>query len=394
MTAQFKDMGTTMSASMQSQMGDSPVKNWKGVGYLDFPFRSKAAKISDVNYKEFWTKKYACANCVLGCSAVLNVTKGKYKIGETHRPEYETIASFGSILLNNDIETLLYANEICNSQGFDTISAGSTIAFAMECFEHNILTLKETDGIDLTWGNSEGIIKVLEKMVHRDGIGDLLADGAKVAADKLGKGAEEYAMHVHGQDIAMHDPRLNIGFASTYVADPTPGKHTPGGTGIPETGLPLIFPEKGEIPPLPNDSYEEKGRYQKILSIAMLLLNMVGICGFSGWPGIRMPISEYINAITGWELSFEDTSLSGETIMNLRQAFNVREGIKPSDFKLPKRVLGLPPLENGPTKNVTVDVDTLVNDYFQNMDWDMNTGKPSKEKLKELGLDMVIKDLY
>ena len=142
------------------------------------------------------------------------------------------------------------------------------------------------------------------------------------------------------------------------------------------------------------DEYEGKGKPQKTLSIAMLLLNMVGICGFSGWPAIPTPFTEYINAMTGWTNSPEDTARTGEAIMNLRQAFNVREGIKPSDFKIPDRVIGKPPLETGPTKNITVDVDTLARDYFLNMDWDMNTGKPSKEKLEELGLDMVIKDIY
>ena len=386
----FKDMGTTMSIAMEAQMGDSPVKNWGGVGCVDFPMRTMSKKVSDDAYKPYHVKKYFCSSCVIGCGAEMEVPG----IGKTHRPEYETAAAFGSNLLNDDLITVLKCNEICNDQGYDTISAGSVIAFGIECFENGLITIEDTKGIELTWGNKEAIVQVLEAMVKREGIGDVLADGSKYAAQRIGKGSEKYAIHVGGQDLAMHDSRLNSGFGTGYLADPSPGRHTAGGTGYSETGTDLLYPEGKELVKIGRHQYKGKGEHHKMFSNWMQLLDSIGICGFAGWTGMEYPVSTMINAITGWDVTAEEVNQTAERIQNMRQSFNARMGISYKSFSLPDRAVGNPPLKAGPTANVTIDIETMASEFYQANDWDAETGKPSKSKLKELGIEDVIGDLY
>ena len=211
---------------MSAETGDAPVKNWAGVGCVDFPIGSKSWKISDDEVLRYQKKRYQCSLCPLGCGGEMSVDEPGYKLEFTHKPEYETLTSFGTLTLCDDLPTIFKANDMCNRAGLDTISAGSTVAFAIECFENGILTAKDTDGLELRWGDSAAIIALLEKIIAREGIGDVLADGARVAARKIGKGAERYAMEVGGQEVPMHDPRLDPGFGVVYQAEPTPGRHT------------------------------------------------------------------------------------------------------------------------------------------------------------------------
>jgi len=386
----FKDMGTTMSIAAEAQMGDSPVKNWGGVGCVDFPMRTKSNKISDEVYKPYHVKKYFCSSCPLGCGAVMDVPG----IGKTHRPEYETVAAFGSNLLNDDLLTVLKCNEICNNQGFDTISAGSVIAFAIECYEKGLITKEETGGIELTWGNKEAIVQVLEAMVKREGIGEVLADGSKYAAERIGQNSHNFAIHVGGQDLAMHDSRLNSGFGTGYLTDPAPGRHTCGSTGYAETGTNLLYPEGRKLEKINRQQYKGKGEHQKMFSNWMQLLDSVGICGFAGWTGMTYPVSTMINSITGWDVTADEVNETAERIQNVRQAFNARLGISYKKFKLPDRAVGNPPLKTGPTANVTLDIETMAKEFYHANDWDVETGKPSIVKLQELDLHDLIDSLH
>jgi aldehyde:ferredoxin oxidoreductase len=151
----------------------------------------------------------------------------KYQAG-AHKPEYETLGAFGGMCLNDNLESIIMANDLCNRYGIDTISAGAAIAFAMECYEKGIITSKETDGIELTWGSHQAIVAMTEKLARREGFGDVLADGVKVAAERINRGAERYAIHIHGQEPAIHDPRSTPSFATVYRSDPTPGRHMQG----------------------------------------------------------------------------------------------------------------------------------------------------------------------
>ncbi|GAI21169.1 unnamed protein product, partial [marine sediment metagenome] len=166
--------------------------------------------------------------CPVRCGAIIQVKEGPFATkGEVHRPEYETLAALGALCLNDSVESVIRANEICNLYGLDTMAAGSVIAFAMECYENDLISQKDTDGIELTWGNAEAVIAVLEKMARREGFGAVLADGVEKAAERIGKGSEKYAMHIHGQGLPYHDPRVNPCQGTGYLADADPSRHMP-----------------------------------------------------------------------------------------------------------------------------------------------------------------------
>ncbi|MFC1787252.1 aldehyde ferredoxin oxidoreductase family protein [Halobacteriota archaeon] len=390
-TESMSRYGTAMGASSCSEMGDAPCKNWAGVGSRDFPMRTKSYKISDDHVVKYNKRKYACAACPIGCGAIVKIEKGPYSIEEGHKPEYETLASFGSMTLNDNVESIIKANDICNRYGIDTVSAGATIAFAMECYEKGILTKEDTDDIVLTWGNADGIIQVMNKLAKREGFGELLADGVKAAAEKIGKGAEKYAMHVHGQEIPMHDPRLNPSFATTYVTDPTPARHTKGGAGTFELGLSSNPLKDVKLSRVKRFQYKGKGDVHATLSKLHITLDSLGMCQFLGYFG-SFPIIDVMEAVTGWDFSTEELMKIGDRIQALRQLFNVREGIVPSDFKLPDRIRGVPPLPAGPSAGITIDLDSMVEDFYKAMDWSLEDGRPSEEKLKNLGLkEMLIR---
>ncbi|MDY6965558.1 MAG: aldehyde ferredoxin oxidoreductase family protein [Halobacteriota archaeon] len=393
MVEMFGNMGTSGMASVSAQCGDSPIKNWSGIGYLDFPMQSKASKISDDSLDRYRVKKYACQACPLGCGAIMKLDGKRYSYEEDHRPEYENIAAFGMMNLMDDTEAFLKCNEICNRNGMDTISTGSSISFAIECYENGILTDEDTDGLKLTWGNADAIVALTEKIKDREGLGDILADGTKRASERIGKGSEKYAMQVGGQEIAMHDPRLNPSFGTTYLSDPTPGRHTAGGVGFLEWGL-MGLPVSGlEIPKLERYAYTGKGEAQALVSNLAQITNCLGLCLFSGLLG-PMPYVEIINAVTGWDFTLEELVITGERIQTLRQSFNVREGVTASKFSIPDRILGKPPLASGPTANITVDVKSMAKDYYKAMQWDWDSGRPKKERLLELGLEEIAEALY
>lgn len=291
------------------------------------------------------------------------------------------------------MESIIKANDICNRYGLDTISSGVAIAFAMECYEKGILTSEDTDGIELTWGNTEAIIRSLEKLAKREGFGDLLADGVKVAAAKIGKGAEKYAIHVHGQEVPMHDPRLNPSFATTYVTDPTPARHTQGGAAFLEFGITMMPIKEIKIPKIKRHQYSGKGEAHATMSKIQMALGCLGLCQFFGMFSTS-PIIELVEAVTGWKYSAEELMKTGERIQALRQAFNVREGIKPSDLIAPNRIKGIPPLTAGPTAGITINLDSMAKEFYQAMDWNLEDGKPSRERLESLELTDVAKEFY
>lgn len=338
--------------------GDCPIKNWAGVGKEDLP---TAEKISGDNVIKYDVRPYACFNCPVGCGSLQKVESGPYAV-EGHKPEYETLGALGAMTLIDDVESIIYLNHICNNYGLDTIEVGSTVAFAIECYEKGLITKDDTGGIELTWGNTEAVVEMIEKTAKREGFGDVLADGVKFASERIGKGSERYAMHVGGQALPMHDPRqitnpYNMKNALMYIADATPARHTQ-------------RPHEG------------------------FALQATGLCYVIGF--FDGGVEEFVNAVTGWEVTTDDFLIVGDRIATMRQAFNVREGFKPSDFKYPDRVLGKPPLKSGPLAEVTIEkeVEKLVEEYFKSMDWDLETGKPSRNKLIELGLEDVARDLW
>jgi aldehyde:ferredoxin oxidoreductase len=303
-----------------------------------------------------------------------------------HKPEYETMAMFGSNCCNDNLESLIVASDICNRYGVDTISAGACIAFTIECYENGILTLEDTDGLEMTWGNHRAIVAMTEKLVKREGFGDLIADGVKIAAERIGRGSEQYAMHIGGQEVAGHDPRGGWGFAIGYGADPTPGRHNQGGGQHPP-GL--------DIPEVDKQERSGRGLNHKISTNFMHALSALGLCQFvvGSYPNPEQLV-EALQLIAGWEeMTTAELLLTGERVTNVRRAFNIREGVDGS-FKYPDRLRGVPPKTEGPRAGITFTHEEIYNQYLEAMDWDVETCKPSKAKLLELGLEDIADALW
>jgi aldehyde:ferredoxin oxidoreductase len=384
----LKPFGTPFLVDIGVQSGDSPVKNWTGVGMIDFPDFQPIAKEAVMERTE---KRFACYMCPIGCGGCMKEGTGEYQYAAgTRRPEYETTAMFGTNCLNNNLESIIKAGDICDRYGIDTISAGAAIALAIECYEKGLITHRDTDGIEMTWGNHRSIVAMTEKLARREGFGDVLADGVKVAAEKIGKGADQYAIHIGGQELPAHDPKHGFYFATSYRMDPTPGRHFVGSelSDAPE------YPS-GLLPKFDLKSFSGRGGARKIGTSFHQTVVCAGMCLFVFWafPNVE-PIGEFMRAITGWDVTAEELLETGERIANLRQAFNIREGLNPLEFKMPGRVSGRPPLKEGPAAGVTVDEDTMIREYLTAMDWDLKTAKPSKRKLLELGLADVAQELW
>jgi aldehyde:ferredoxin oxidoreductase len=380
----FRAFGTPGIVAGCAEGGDSPVKNWGGAVVADFP---TFTKISGGPVIELQEKRYGCYKCVVGCGGHMKEGNGEYKVAAgSHKPEYETIAMFGTSCLNDNIESIILANDMCNRYGLDTISAGSTIAFAIECYEKGLITKDDTGGIEMTWGNHKSIVAMLDLMGRRNGFGDIIADGSLKASQRIGKGSEKYAMQVQGQEYGAHDPRRGYAFAICYKMDATPGRHTrDSGAGF--AGL--------EKPPFDPNSYFGRGQAQRVGMAFFHVIDSLGLCQFAA---MTLPsanaIMDFVNAATGWNMTVEDAVKTGERIANIRHAFNLREGLNPISFKTPDRMLGKPPLTAGPTGGKTVDEETIVREFCQAMDWDVQTARPSRKKLSELGMEEVSKVLW
>jgi aldehyde:ferredoxin oxidoreductase len=369
---------------------DVPIKNWAGNNLEDFP-EARWSNVAWDGMAEYATKKYACVGCPIACGSILTVEDGKYPVRDVHKPEYETLAAFGPMCLNDDMRSLIYANELCNLHGLDTISAGATLAFAVDCYESGVLTKAETDGLELTWGNSDAHVALLEKMCRREGIGDVLADGAKWAAQKIGRGSEALAMHAGGEMLAMHDPRCFPGWGATYISDATPGRHTRGGTAFAEHGGVNERAYAGMGVPFKLDPYDytDKGRYHALLAGWQHWVNTSGACLF-GVDSMPLDFVGCMNAITGWGLDYAEIVETGNRITTLLHGFNLREGFKPEDFTLPERARGNPPQQTGKLEGVTIDSEGLKRQFYEAMGFDPQTGAIERERLAALGLDDVL----
>jgi aldehyde:ferredoxin oxidoreductase len=396
--ATFRAFGTIVTNVMSSEMGDSPVKNWKGVGMRDYPMATHSIKLAPNLIIDVQEKRYHCYSCPIGCGGVLNLKdKTRFGLDHTHKPEYETCSAFGSLILNNDLDAIYYLNDILNRAGMDTIGAGSAVAYAMECYEQGLLTKADTGGLDLTWGNTEAVIELTKKMIARDGIGDALADGSKAAAARLGKGAQ-LAMHAGGQDLPMHDARLDPGFAVAYSLEPTPGRHTNYCYMYLEMySLHKSFPGLPAVDMIYRKSSRLSTRDREILLAAaskfLQIANGAGSCLFALHCGPNYPLLKYLNAATGWNKSPAEYLEIGERIQALRQAFNVKHGKLPGrDFALPPRTVGEPPIDAGPLKGVVVPFKELNRNFAKAMSWS-EAGKPEAKRLRELGLEDVAAEM-
>ncbi len=386
--------GTSGITVMSAESGDSPIKNWAGVGYADFPM-SRSRKIGAEAIEAYKVKRYGCFSCPLRCGAILEVNDGRYPVGRIHRPEYETLCAFGGLLLNDDLASIFKINDLVNRAGIDSISTGATVAFAIECFENGILTAADTGGLELGWGKSEAIVKLTEMIIEREGLGDILADGVKRAAERIGRGSEAYAVHCGGQEAPMHDPKFDPGTAMAYHCEPAPGRHTVATYQLIELErIDRLFSGVDKLPAFTTHkakyTVKGKGRPMAVGSCYHQLIDCAGACEFGAQIGGPMPLFDWLNAAAGWRRSADDYLLVGERVEQLRHAFNLREGINAiRDFKPHPRTYGDPPQDKGPAKGLTLDQDGLAREFYEAMGWDVADGRPDPARLRRLGLDEV-----
>ncbi|MBW1789003.1 MAG: aldehyde ferredoxin oxidoreductase family protein [Deltaproteobacteria bacterium] len=376
--------GTGGGTSFLLSIGDCPTKNWTTTGTESMP---TCEKLDGSNMDPYKLKGYGCHACTIRCGALVQVKEGPFATqDEVHRPEYETLAALGALCLNDQLESVIKANEICNLYGLDTIAVGGAVAFAMECYEKGLIDKSDTDGIELKWGSGEAVVALTDKIAKREGIGGTLADGVKKAAEIIGKGAEDFAMHIGGHRLPYHDPRMSPSLGAYYIGDSQPACHMgPQGTGLLEKGVPLgsdpsLAAPKSEF----FGDYDKKGDMYATGSAYYQLLSSAGLCALYAI-GFPVPVVELMAPVTGWDLGWEEGIRIGKRILTLRQAFNAREGVRPDQFKMPKRLLE--PLTVGPGTGQKVDFETLRKSYFETLGWDAKTGMPGKQALADLGLE-------
>jgi aldehyde:ferredoxin oxidoreductase len=387
--ASLHDYGTCSGTAVSARSGDSPVKNWGAAGPVDFP-SERAERIAEEAVVALQRKRYGCWGCPIRCGGWVKVSKGAYALSAMpdsmgHKPEYETLWSFGTDLLNDNLESITKANEICNEYGLDTISVGATIAFAIECFEEGIITPRDTEGLELRWGNHSAIVALAEKIARREGLGDVLADGVKVTAEKLGPGAEQYAIHVAAEELPGHDPRFMPALATTYLLDATPGRHTQGG-GWPPPGIKVRGTKMKYI-------YEGQAEDFYKLMTSMHVVNSAGLCMFGHFAYHIDLLPKQLTAATGWDYTLDDIWDTGMRIATMRHVFNLREGHNPLMRNVPGRMVGDPPLQEGKLKGITIDYDRMRRELLEYVGWHPQTTIPSEESLRKLEMEFLLEDV-
>jgi aldehyde:ferredoxin oxidoreductase len=383
----FNTYGTAGITHDAILSGDGPVKNWGGAGTTDFPSACGRRISDDAVVGLDGYKAYGCWHCPIACGGKVTQKGGRFPLelngGVGHKPEYETLAMFGSNLLNADLASIVKVNEICNNLGLDTITVGATIAYAIECYENGLLSKDQTGGLELKWGHAEAIVALTEMIGRRQGFGDVLADGVWAAWKKLGRIGTEYAVHIQGEEIPAHDPKFTPGLASTYWLSATPGRHTQGGELVAGPGL--------EVPATDKYNYSGQAEGHHILVAAVEVVNAAGLClfGYLSYP--FQAVLDQLSAATGDAWDLQRILAAGTRIFTMRHAFNLREGINPLERNMPGRIVGEPPLREGNVKDITVDYRTLAREFLERLGWDLRTTVPSEKSLNELGMQFLAK---
>jgi aldehyde:ferredoxin oxidoreductase len=356
-----------------------------------------AEKISEEKMAETILKSVeGCYACALRCNRTVEILAGPYATsGEYGGPGYETLSALGSLLCIDDLAAISKGNELCNRYGLDTLSTGVAIGFAMECYEKGILTQAETEGVEFRFGNAEAMLQAIEWIaLRKKGLGDLLADGVKAAAEKIGRGSEKFALHIKGQELPLYDPRDNPGQALSFAVSPTgvdpiAAPHEPPSAN-PEPMIARIAP-LGLLEPVPSlDFGSSQVRHYTYLQFVWSLYNSLGFCNFAAgavWSQSLSRLVELVEAVTGWDTSLWELLKVGERNMTMARVFNLREGFGRKDDTLPDRLFA--PLENGPLQGKAVDrkeFEDALTMYYESLGWDPKEGIPTRGRLAELNL--------
>ena len=379
--------------------GALPTKNFQ-TGYFD-----ELTYDADKLHEKLKIKTDGCYACPVRCKQVFQAEK-PYSLDPVYGgPEFETLAAFGSLCGVNDMYAGPKAHELCNRYGLDTVSTGGVIAFAMECFENGIIDENDTGGLKLSFGNAEAMLKMIEMIARREGLGDILAEGSRRAAEKLGNGAEQFAMHVKGQEFAMAEPRAKFGVGLAYAVSPTGADHLQHEhdgafdsalTGYSHTAddpnvfLKALYP-MGLLDPVPSLSLSgEKVQLFTYLQHYWSLFNSLDLCIFTFEPVRTFKVNhlvEITKAVTGWDTSLLELMKAGERATTLTRCFNIKHGLTPENDTLPDRLFE--GLHGGPLKGTKLDkteFEKSVRLYYEMMGWHPDTGVPTEGKLYELGI--------
>jgi aldehyde:ferredoxin oxidoreductase len=374
-TSKYRTLGTPLNVLVHNSLGALPTKNFTNAIF------DGAEKISGEYLNErFIAKIDACSSCAMRCEHIAVVPEGPYK-GTTTRVEYEPLWAFGPHCGVDRLDAIIKAMDLCNYYGLDNLSTGNIIGFAMDCYEHGIITKKDTDGIDLSFGNAESTVEMVHKIGKRDGLGDILAEGVKRAAKKFGKNAEKYANHIKGLEMTGYDIRGLKTAAIGYAVSFRGADHNRHGA----YGLDL----KGTV-----DRFKvEKGRGKLVIDIEDLytIIDSLIVCKFSRgvyYKGYE-DLAQYYTLTTGIEMTPEELRISGERINNLARLFNIREGFTRKDDHLPPKIMSTPIPDDTVSKGSYItqkELDFMLDDYYISRGW-TKEGIPTLEKLKKLGLD-------
>jgi len=374
-TVKYRTLGTPLNVLVHNSLGALPTRNFTNAVF------EGAEKVSGEYLNEhFVVKINGCSSCAMRCEHIAVVSEGPYK-GTTTRVEYEPLWAFGPHCGVDRLDAILKAMDLCNYYGLDSLSTGNIVGFAMDCYEHGILTKEDTDGLELEFGNAEAMVELVHKIGKREGIGDILAEGVKRAAEKIGKGAEKYANHIKGLEMTGYDIRGLKTAAIGYAVSFRGADHNRHGA----YGLDL----KGTV-----DRFKvEKGRAKLVIDLENLytIIDSLIICKFSRgtyYEGFK-DLAKYYTLVTGIEMTPEELERTGERINNLGRLFNIREGFTRKDDHLPPKVMSTPIPDDTVSKGSYItqeELDQMLDDYYATRGW-TKEGVPTLEKLKELELE-------
>jgi len=377
-TQALHDYGTGGSVEGREYTGDLPIKNfaqsrWSGAA------KTTGQMIADTIFK----KHYACYFCPIACGKDVKIKEKPFIV---HGPEYETLSAFGSLLLNDDLDSIVFLNDLCNRYGIDTISLGVTLAFAIEAHEKGLIKKENLDGIDLNWGNKDAFITITHQVAKNEKFGHLIGQGVRALSNQLGGNSKEYAIHTKGLEWPLHDPRAYTGMALSYATANRGGCHLESLSYAIESGISIEDLGYGEDNKL--DPHTSNGKAELVIKLQnyMNVFNALGLCKFLLFGRIGpTKIAEWLNYSTGWSVTPLELLTIGERLHNLKRMYNVRLGINRKDDKIPPRLLHLA-RNDGMAAGILPELDKMLEEYYRLRGWDKN-GIPTKEKLKQLNLN-------
>ncbi len=389
--------GTADVVGFQNSIGSLPAYN-----YNHGTFAGADHLMGDVMTGTILKERDTCYSCTVRCKRVVETEFAGQKVMPVYGgPEYETIATMGSYCGVDDLNAVALANQICNMYGLDTIACGATISFAMECFEHGLLTLEDTGGIELRFGNAEAVVAMVEQIAKREGLGDLLAEGSARVAEKLGPAAKEFVVTVKKTELPAHIPHAKKSLGLIYAVNPfgadhQSSEHDPmyeeGGAQLYYDRLALLGLHDVQSPGSMSD---EKIRFAYLGELFYSALDTYGLCQFVWGPAWQLygpaELAAMLSAATGWEISVAEIMQIGARRLNMLRAFNAREGFTRAEDVLPRKFSRAMQGE-GPTAGVSyapADLEQYKDVYYRLAGWDVSSGNPTPQRLAELGLDWI-----